>query len=528
MMTKQTILRAVTTVVLMLTVALGAQAQLGKSIIDRAKNAAKTKVQMEADRAVNKALDKGVEAVKNAPAAAASGSADTNASASESTGANAGQAATPQDGNVLYVSETTGAGSRTANGSKESPYKDLQAAIDAAPEGALVRIAAGNYMGKMDQGFIEVKKYISLEGGWNTDFTERNPVKHLTTIRPTEEVAKAGTAGSHGLMDVVVKGNRRGVVSIDGIFFEMGQYNRYCQPVYDNLVASAPAGCETGRIIAVGESPEGVPTTGGVSGSRQALFGSLEGRLVVRNCVFANAMHYGIQMENIAGHWEIANNLFVACRMSACEVRGNGIAPETETTLDFHHNTVAFTWTRDKRLEDMGYGFRYMTRMNYDVHDNIFGGNYFGALDRTRFDSDLKRDKLRKTNAYGNLFFANRMGDVCLPSGGGKWNWQYAKNFEEVEQFEKCEGNREVNAAEIEQLGKAINDPYLKGYMGLTMSQTSQYNENSAMNTFRAAFGMNKQGTETIRVSMYGNRYPFEDIPRLWGVIVGKGAQVPQ
>jgi hypothetical protein len=211
--------------------------------------------------------------------------------------------------------------------------------------------------------------------------------------------------------------------------------------------------------------------------------------------------------------------------MAACEVRGNGVAPETETTLNFYSNTVLFTWTRTKLLEDMGYGFRYMTRMNYNVYDNLFGCNYYGALDRTRFDSDLKRDKLRKTNAYNNLFFANRMGDICLPSGGGLWNFQPAKNFEEVEQLVKYEGNREVNAAEIEAIKKAVNDPYLKGYLGLTMSQSSSYDENSSMNTFRAAFGMNKQGTETVRVSMYGNRYPYTDVQKLWSIVPGKGAQ---
>ena len=448
-------------------------------------------------------------------------SATQPASTQQSTPAQSGSAKT------LYVSESTGAGSRTADGSREQPFKDLQAAIDAAPEGSVIRIAEGNYLGRMEQGYIEVKKYITLEAGWNTGFTERNPSRYLTTIRPSEETAKAGTSGSHALMDIAVKGKRNETVIIDGIFFDMGQYNLYCGPAYDNPVAAAPDGCETGRIIVPGESPSGVPITGGVAGSRQCLHGDAEGTVIIRNCVFANAMHYGIQMLNRYGHWEIYNNIFVACRMAACEVRGDGNSSETDRTLDFHHNTVIFTWTRDKLLEDMGYGFRYMTRMNYDVHDNLFGGNYYGALDRTRFDSDLNRDKLRKTNACDNLFFANRMGDVCLPSGGGLWNWQYAKNFEEVEQFEKYEGNREVNESEIALLGKVINAPYLNGYLGLTMSQSSNYAENSAMNTFRAAMGMNRQGSETIRVSMYGNRYPFEDIPKLWGVITGKGAQNP-
>jgi hypothetical protein len=57
------------------------------------------------------------------------------------------------------------------------------------------------------------------------------------------------------------------------------------------------------------------------------------------------------------------------------------------------------------------------------------------------------------------------------------------------------------------------------------MSQSSSYDENSSMNTFRAAFGMNKQGSETVRVSMYGNRYPYTDVQKLWNIIPGKGAQ---
>ena len=513
---------------LTLSVCFGANAQLGKSILQRAKNSAETKAQMEADRAVSKALDKTIDAEKESAGNNSRNNSNNNSNSTGMTTNETNVAAYPHNGTIMYVSVSTGAGSRSADGSQEKPYKDLQAAIDAAPEGALIRIAEGNYLGKMDQGFIEVKKYIGLEGGWDTGFTKRNPVQYITSIRPTEEIAKAGTSGSHALMDVVVKGKRDGTVGIDGILFDMGQYNLYCKPVYDNPVASAPEGCETGRIIAVGETPQGVPTMGGVSGSRQCLYGELEGQLIVRNCIFANAMHYGIQMQNNAGRWEISNNIFVGCRMAACEVRGGGnTSTWSEAYLDFHHNTVIFTWTRTKALEDMGYGFRYMTRMNYDVHDNLFGCNYYGALDRTRFDSDLNIDKLRKTNAYDNLFFANRMGDVCLPSGGGLWNFQYARNFEEVEQFEKYEGNREVNDSEIKTLQKAINDAYLKGYLGLTMSQTSNYQENSAMNTFRAAMGMNKQGTETIRVSMYGNRYPFDDIAKLWGVIAGKGAQKP-
>lgn len=422
---------------------------------------------------------------------------------------------------TFYVSVSTGAGSRTADGSKEKPFKDLQAAIDKAGGGDRICVAEGNYLGKMEQGFIEVNKYISIEGGWNTGFTERDFVRYPTMIQPTP--AQGGTSGDHALMDIYVKGKSDGMVVVDGIIFDMGLFNTYCTAPSNDPVASAPDGCETGRIVLLDDKPS-APKTDGVTVTRQCMRGTVEGKVIIRNCVFANAYHYGIQMENYGGNWEVCNNIFVACRMAGCEIRGAKPTPGV-STLDFHHNTVLFTWTRTKHLEDMGYGFRYMTRVDCDVHDNVFGGNYYGALDRTRFDSDKNLEAKRVTSAFDNLFFANRMGDICLPSGGGKWQFVNAKDFEEVEALIKYEGNREVNESESRALSNAISAPYLKGYLGMTMSQRSQYDENSAMNTVRAVFGMNKQGTETVRVSMYANRYPLAEVSNLWGAIQGKGAQ---
>jgi len=435
---------------------------------------------------------------------------------------------TGNSGTTYYVCVSTGAGSRTADGSKEKPFKDLQAAIDAAPSGSTIRVAEGNYLGKMEQGFIEIKdKYLTVEGGWNTGFTQRDFVKHRTMIQPGAD--QLGTSGDNSMLNIDYKFNApavslQGLMIIDGIFFNGGEINPYWAPIPEDTRTGTPPGVETGQTIEPGATIAKPFAPGSIS-PRRGIHGYFQGKLIIRNCVFANIYNFGVQLENHGGAWEFYNNLFVSCRMAACEVRGHGTIPEDKTSLKFHNNTVLFSWTRTKLMEDMGYGFRYMTRMNYDVYDNIFGCNYYGALDRTRFDSDLKRDKIRVTNAYNNLFFANTMGDICLPSGGGKWNFQFAKNFEEVEQLTKYEGNREVNTSESNSIAKAINEHYLKGFLTLTKSENSQFDENSAMNTYRAAHGMNKQGTETVRVSMYGNRYPIADIDKLWGIIQGKGAQ---
>jgi hypothetical protein len=250
----------------------------------------------------------------------------------------------------------------------------------------------------------------------------------------------------------------------------------------------------------------------------------MEGNLTVRNCVFLNGYHFAIQMACKGGHFDIYNNVFVANRMAACEVRG-GLALPNTSKISFHENTVLFTWCRDKLMEDMGYGFRYMTGIDADVYNNIIGCSNYGGLDRAYVDADKSKEAKRVTSAWNNLFFGNRNGDMVLPSGGGGWTFVLAKNFEDVNQLHKYENNREMNEAEVNAISKKIDVPYLKGFIGITGSQTSSFNPNSSVNQFRSALGMNMQGTETIRVSMYGNRYPFDKVFDLFGAVKGYGAQ---
>ena len=54
---------------------------------------------------------------------------------------------------------------------------------------------------------------------------------------------------------------------------------------------------------------------------------------------------------------------------------------------------------------------------------------------------------------------------------------------------------------------------------------SENYDANSAANLYREAHGLNKQGTSTTRVSMYGNRYNFDKAIELFGAEQGYGAQ---
>lgn len=420
---------------------------------------------------------------------------------------------------IVYVSESTGS-NRNDGMSKEKPFKDLQKAVDEAPDGAAIHIAQGNYQGRLNAGYISIKKYVSFIGGFNTDFTERDPIKYQTMIRP--DAAASGTGANFGLFDIDARRNPKGHIIIDGLIFDKGEMNCYFLPNPDLPKSGTPEGVETGRLDPPGFGSSGAPKMDGkTSVSNQLMRGTVEGNLTIRNCMFLNGSHFAIQMSNDAGHFEIYNNIFLANRMAAVEIRCGTNKPNL-STVDFHHNTIMFVWRRDPAPgdKDMGYGFRYMSGVDAHVHHNIFGCIDFAGLDRTYIDSDKSKEALRKTSATNNRFFSNLEADLTLPSGGGKFLRVFARDFEDAEQLIEYEGNQEMNDAEIKQLVAAVDPAYLKGFLSMDGTASFDHNPNSAENQFRNALGMNMRGTSSYTVSMYMNRYSLEKAPKLFGALL--------
>ena len=244
----------------------------------------------------------------------------------------------------------------------------------------------------------------------------------------------------------------------------------------------------------------------------------------MRNCVFVNGDYFGIQMNHIGGAWEIYNNVFVSNLFAACCIDGWN-KEANQSYVDFHHNTVLFSWCRTKLMEDMGYGYCFRSNVDSDVHHNIFGCSNYAAMERTHANSNKEIEAKRKTSAYDNRFFMNRC-DLLLPApGGGTWTYVKASQFEDVEQLVKYENNAELSQSS--NFMKAIDEAYLKGFAQIKKMESSSFDRNSAANQYRQAHGLNMQGTEIVRVSMYGNRYNMEKTFQLFGAEKGYGAQIP-
>ncbi len=421
------------------------------------------------------------------------------------------------NGKTWYVSLSTG--SNRNEGSQEKPLKNIQKAINKAQNGDCIQVAEGNYLGLMKIGYIDSKKKgISIIGGYNSDFTERNPLKYQTKIQPSPE--QNGTSGNRALLELSFN---KAKVTLDGLIFDRGYQTAYSIHK-DNAQRGQPDGVESGVYLDPPAKGGNHGKTGVLGVKRPIIAGKINnGELTIKNCVFVNASQFGIQMGIRETIVHITNSLFVNCRMAGVEIWGTSSSQsKIKSEVIFDHNTVLFAWSRLKDFGDMGYGFRCMTGVHYDIHDNIIGGSCFAGIDKTRSDA---REAGRTVKIDNNLFFLNKQADLTLPSSGGMYMRIRTDMFEDVEDLTSADGNVTLDSETAPELAKAIDQAYLKGFMNATYKGKLEHDPNSALNTFRQAMGMNMVGKMNSSISMFHNYYPLEKALRLVGAVQGKGMQ---
>ena len=415
----------------------------------------------------------------------------------------------------FYVHKESGKNSFP--GTKAEPFKNLQKAIDVAADGDIIHVATGNYCGLMDKGQIKLSKQLTILGGYSPDFSSRDILTYRTTIIPP----KKQDVHRDDAVFFIEQGNKEGTTLIDGLIFDQGETNDY------HTVNGKPEGLDTGMLLIppAKSSPTAFP-----SANIAIMKGNTSGNFTVTNCVFNNACLYGIWVAQGKGAFTAKNNIFVANRMSAIEVRGR-LADPHAAKVNLIDNTVLFTWSRTKDMGDMGYGVRGMTGCDYVVQGNILALSTFAGYDNTRIDSNLK---VKKNVALdGNLFFLNKQADMTAPGSGMFMRIWVEENFEDLPDmdipgttFASVKGN--VGLTTAEPLKNIINKAYLEGFLNASYKEVTSYDADSPANRFRRAMGMNQTGTIQSSVTMWANRYPLEDALKLIGAIPKFGAQLPQ
>jgi hypothetical protein len=417
----------------------------------------------------------------------------------------------------LYVSSQTGNNSN--DGSKSAPVKNIQKAIDMATDNTSIYVAEGNYYGTLNKGNINVTKPVKIFGGYSSDFSERNVLKHPTMVQPTPE-ANGSTEASGGTMQIKVTAPGTEVV-IDGLIFERGN-----SISYNARGEGKPEGVTSPMMNPIGTSGVGGAelTTPNVFTKQTSMIalGNSRCDVTIRNCAFINAPNYAINGMFGGKKAVITNCIFINNVMAACEISSGGLATETKE-IHFSYNTVLFTWSRTREMSDMGYGYRFMTGCNHYLNNNIIGLSIFAGIDRTRVDSDRAKETARITTAENNIFFLNKQGDLTLP-GGGMFLRVNAEDFSDVAELAKSGGNKSLNDPAA--FKNVINEPYLNGFLAASYKETTSHDPNSPANQFRQALGMNQTGTLQSSATMYANRYPWRDALKFFGAIQGYGAQM--
>jgi hypothetical protein len=405
---------------------------------------------------------------------------------------------------TLYVSIAEGKNNQP--GTKEQPLKNIDKAVKIARSGDTINVAGGVYSGTFDIGYIDCNKPVKLYGSFSPDFSDRDIKKYPTIFQPGN---KSGASSRKPL--IRFSGDVNGIV-IDGFVFDMGMRNAY------HNQEGKPTGLETGMLLLPPKK-----LTGQVATVTEACLSipsaARGGDILIRNNVFINSAKFGIQAGVSQGTFKIVNNVFIANRMAAIEVYGTCRSSGGPKSLsrcgevEIAYNTVLFSWSRTKELLDMGYGIRIMTKLKYNIHHNVIGGNVLAGVDHTRFNKD------EWVTLDHNIFFANKMADLeYSPASNTKLNLR-VEQFSDLE-FAGCTGNKDMVPKTL-----VIDKAYLEGFLNARYSEQADFNPDSPANQLREIMGLNKQGKLTSQVTMYANRYPLKKALELFGSIDGYGAQ---
>lgn len=418
----------------------------------------------------------------------------------------ASQTAVSGSSQILYVSMANG--NNRNDGSKETPFKNIDKAINVAEAGAEIRIAGGVYFGTLNVGFIESSKPVRLFGSFDETFSKQDIVSHPTLIQPNNESAKTSRKALLKFTKDVA-----GTI-IDHIVFDSGERNAYSPN--DGVVD----GVEGGRLLLPTEKPANMNSTVGEP-LLQFVSATTGGDVTIQNCVFLNGASFALQAGHRSGKFTVKNNVFVANKMAAIEIYGTCArtgGPNTLTLcgdVEIANNTILFTWSRLKDFLDMGYGVRVMTGCRYNIHHNVIGASILAGIDHTRFNNN------EWISIDHNIFFVNKDKDLHYSPASNTRIRIDTPDFGDLE-IASVNGNKNEIPS-----GLKVNKAYLEGYLGARYSETVDYDPNSPANQWRAAMGMNKQGKISSSATMFANKYPWRDALNLFGNVPGFGAQKP-
>lgn len=415
----------------------------------------------------------------------------------------------------------------SGDGSKDSPYATIDDALRSAFSGDVIHVAQGDYYGPGGSGlFVIAKPDITLVGGYNADFSSRNPFTNITRMmrgasedpkdcltspRCKELVQRQKvpvTKASYNARGIVVGQNDHANFILDGFVIDGYTRNTY-KPNDDLSLAKGPIGTQCLQF-----NSKGVKVRNNI----------------IVNCagpgVFMNALGTKLDSKKdkreSGDDWgEVSNNIIVNTIMQSIDFRvGNRdakTAPDGGCAL-IKNNTLAFNWERSG--ED--YNLLQGRQTQLTVKDNVMvfaGFAINNGFDESRFGRYI-----------GNIFFGHTAGlyrymdrpnstlilDDPKELTGDKCKKKYSCSMQSKDNIAM---DPKFKAADPFFMDKFFNQIASTGGGKVTMDM---------MNQWRSMHGMNLQGSKGTGKINYA---PIWDPGKDWTTVLlftdvaGKGAQ---
>jgi hypothetical protein len=288
---------------------------------------------------------------------------------------------------------------KNGNGTKANPYGKISDAISMGIyAGDIIHVAEGIYYGEGGCGkwIIRINN-LTLVGGYNKDFSERNPWKYQTILvrgmgaDALAEAKKRGHDKKWGLDFTTTKASYNGVAMIVG-------EGDHSNTIIDGFIID---GYTRNTYKIDGD----LNTSVGPIGSPLVSFNKPGCK--VRNCIILNSGGPGIYMvasgkKDDPNSWaEISNCIIINTLMQAIDFRVGTWDPTTDPEGGYaliKNNTLAFVWTHVGE----GYGILIGRQTKLTIENNIIAfATDFGM--NNGFGND-------KSKLINNVFFNNKGG----------------------------------------------------------------------------------------------------------------------
>ncbi|MBN1426277.1 right-handed parallel beta-helix repeat-containing protein [Candidatus Fermentibacteria bacterium] len=388
----------------------------------------------------------------------------------------------------IYVKASDDMGS----GAKEAPYGALWRALERAVRGDVIHVAQGTYHSKGGSGAFVVKvPNLTLAGGYNGDFSVRNPFKYFTILERAEDYRGDWTGLPEGLIAGHQHEDHSGMV-VDGFVLNSKSRNSYLAD---------------GSKILPKDSWKG------------ELFHANNANIKILNCILLNPYGDGIYAAWQGADNEISNCFVLNTFYAAIETR----SAQPGGVVSIKNNTILFGWSQPGKGGSMGV---FVGRQGKTIlENNIIGflqteGGEAGYAVSNTFGND-------ETVMKNNMFFQCQGGYYKYMDMNTQnllmWKPDELEDLNENPMdymLDEAEGNMEADP-------KLLPDKvYFDRFGAFVASEPGKLNMDF-LNQWRASVGLPLQAAQGTARQNWGMAYPLEAvIPNLVSKLPGKGVQL--